>query len=77
MDILDSLSTALILLDRYHLDHEAYVPVGKAKREQDPGLPHQNWAEKNPGTVAAVDGYKSSASRLPRDECFHVKSSTI
>jgi hypothetical protein len=38
-----------------------------------PGLPHQNWAEKNPGTVARVDGYKPSASRLPSDECCYVK----
>jgi hypothetical protein len=41
------------------------------------GLPHQNWAEKNPGTVAVVDGYKPSVSWLPSDECFHVKSPTI
>jgi hypothetical protein len=41
------------------------------------GLPHQNWAEKNPGTVAGVDGYKPSASRLPSDECFHVKTPAV
>jgi tetratricopeptide (TPR) repeat protein len=54
----------------------SYATIGASSESlnayQNPGLPHQNWAEKNPGTVSGVNGYKPSASGLSGDECFHV-----
>jgi hypothetical protein len=54
-----------------------YCRALESRAQVEAGLPHQNWAEKNPGTVAVVDGYKPSASSLPSDEYFHVKSPAI